>query len=111
VTGVQTCALPISDVRWDSSRASAVTLTRHVYDFSDGQLISVGDNLLRRVYGHNTQISFPTNLTGIELDPESEGTIYQYSTQASTRDGVNFLLTRVDMVTGQYTNYEWYTVT
>jgi len=103
--------LPNPDVRWDDSRTSAISITRHVYDFSDSQLISVGDDLIRRAYGHNTQISFPTNLTGIQLDPESEGTTYQYSTQASTRDGVNFLLTRVDMVTGQYTNYEWYTVT
>ena len=100
-----------STIAWTNSNSSGDTLNRLVFDYSNSQLISVGDEVIKRSRGRSSQIQFHSNLTGMELDPESEGTVYQYATEAITIDGVSFLLTRVDMVTGQYTNYEWYTIT
>lgn len=84
---------------------------RRVLDYSNGTLIAIGDNMLQRRYNKNSLIVFHKNLVGINTDPESEGTIYQYTHIVLSRDNLNFLIVRIDNFTGLVDNFQWYPAT
>jgi hypothetical protein len=102
---------PSSTVSVNTSNTAENSKRRRSFDFSNGDLISIGDNILRRAAGKNSNKVYHEDLVGLVTDEESEGTIYQYATAALTRDSVNYLLIRIDNVTGLVDDFQWYTVT
>jgi len=102
---------PSSAVSVNTSNTAENSKRRRSFDFSNGDLISVGDNILRRAAGKNSSKVYHEDLVGLITDEESEGTIYQYTTAALTRDSVNYLLIRIDNVTGLVDDFQWHTVT
>ena len=102
---------PNSIINWSDSRSSEDTLKRYVFDYSNSELIAIGDDVLKRTVGRSSQVQFHSNIGGIETNPDLAGSAYQYQTQQLTTDGVNYLLIQMDLATGKFTNHEWYTVT
>jgi len=100
-----------SVVSYNTTRPAEFSKRRVVIDYSNGSMASIGDPALKRDIGWSAGQTLASDVIGIELDPSSEGSVYQLGTTACTVDGVNFLIREIDFTTGLVTNFQWYTLT
>ena len=100
---------PSSTLNYNSTRPTEYSKRRMIIDYSNGSMAAIGDSVKKRNHGWNAGQALYQDITGIELDPEAEGSIYQLGTTAITVDGINFLIREIDFTTGLVTNFQWYT--